>query len=293
MAETLGTGSPFRVLGVTTPVFAAPMAGGPSTPELVIAAARAGGLGFLAGGYRTAAALQEQMAKVRAAGVSFGVNLFAPNPVPVDHAEFARYARLIADEGARYGLDLRDAAIVEDDDRWTDKLDLLLADPVPAVSFTFAIPPREVIMGLRRAGTLVAQTVTSASEARLATGAGADVIIVQACAAGGHSGTLTPEELPADIPLADLLAQIRAAVPVPLVAAGGIATAAEVAMAPPCCAPTKPAPAPPTGPRWPTRPGRRPSAPGRSPAGPRGACAIASPTGTARRHPAAIPRCTI
>jgi NAD(P)H-dependent flavin oxidoreductase YrpB (nitropropane dioxygenase family) len=225
------TGSPFDALGVTVPVFAAPMAGGPSTPDLVIAAARTGGLAFLAGGYRTAAALQEQIAEARAAGVSFGVNLFAPNPVPVDRREFLRYAELIAGEGTRYGLDLRDAGIVEDDDLWTDKLELLLVERVPTVSFTFGIPSRQVIQALRQAGTLVALTVTSAGEARLATGAGADVLIVQGCAAGGHSGTLTPWDLPADIPLRELIAQVRAAVPVPLVAAGGIATPEAAAAA--------------------------------------------------------------
>src|SRR5580704_16118045 len=43
------------------PIWVAPMAGGPSTPALVAAAARAGGFGFLAGGYRNAAALRADM----------------------------------------------------------------------------------------------------------------------------------------------------------------------------------------------------------------------------------------
>lgn len=38
-------------LGLALPVITAPMAGGPTTPALVVAAAGAGGLGFLAGGY--------------------------------------------------------------------------------------------------------------------------------------------------------------------------------------------------------------------------------------------------
>ena len=41
-----------RLLGCERPLVAAPMAGGPSTPELVAAVAGAGGCGFLAGGYR-------------------------------------------------------------------------------------------------------------------------------------------------------------------------------------------------------------------------------------------------
>ncbi|MCW3820494.1 nitronate monooxygenase [Micromonospora sp. DR5-3] len=223
--------SPLDALGVDNPVLAAPMAGGPSTPALVTAAARANGLGFLAGGYKTADALAEQIAEVRRHGITFGVNLFAPSPLPVDPEAFRRYAAAIAPEARAYELDVQEAGIVEDDDHWSDKIDLLLSAPVPVVSFTFAIPDAAAIASLRAAGTLVVQTVTSPAEARLAADAGADVLAVQASAAGGHSGTLTPEHVPASIPLTDLLGRIRKAVSLPLVAAGGLATPADVAEA--------------------------------------------------------------
>jgi NAD(P)H-dependent flavin oxidoreductase YrpB (nitropropane dioxygenase family) len=221
--------SPLVALGMDIPVLAAPMAGGPTTPALVTAAARAGSLGFLAGGYRTTEALAEQIAQVRSEGVGFGVNLFAPNPVPVDPQAFRHYARAVAPEARTYGIDLLAAGIVEDDDHWRDKIELLLSDPVPVVGFTFGIPEASVIAALRAAGTVVVQTVTSAAEARLAAEAGADVLAVQASAAGGHSGTLTPQHVPAPIPLTDLLGEVRQAVSLPLVAAGGVATPAAVA----------------------------------------------------------------
>jgi NAD(P)H-dependent flavin oxidoreductase YrpB (nitropropane dioxygenase family) len=165
-------------LGAGTPIVAAPMAGGPSTPELVLAAADAGGLGFLAGGYRGAEALKEQIATVRAAGVSFGVNLFAPNPVPVDPEQYRRYAATIAGEAARYDLDLAGAPIVQDDDSWSDKIDLLVADPVPLVSFTFAVPPctsaradavGTVLLRSHEAGTSANHQAALADPAREAT----------------------------------------------------------------------------------------------------------------------------
>lgn len=217
-----------RNLGLSSPVIAAPMAGGPSTPQLVVAAASAGSLGFLAGGYRTGEALAEQITEVRAESVPFGVNLFAPNPVAVGPEAFHRYARTIQPEGIPYGLNLAAAPIVEDDDRFAEKIEVLLSDPVPVVSFTFGIPGPGVIAALRRAGTLVVQTVTSADEARLAAEAGADLLAVQASAAGGHSGTLTPSDIPPETPLVELLGQVRAAVSLPMVAAGGLATPASV-----------------------------------------------------------------
>ena len=217
-------------LDLALPLIAAPMAGGPTTPALVVAAAGAGALGFLAGGYKTPEALLAEVAAVRAQHVRFGVNLFAPNPVPAVPAEYRRYRDLIQAEADRFGLRLP-ADPVEDDDAWLDKIDLLLRDPVPVVSFTFGIPPASVITALRKAGTVVVQTVTSAGEARLAADAGVDALAVQASAAGGHSGTLTPGQIPPSVPLADLIAAVRGITALPLIGAGGVATPGDVAAA--------------------------------------------------------------
>ncbi|MEV5544311.1 nitronate monooxygenase [Saccharopolyspora shandongensis] len=62
------------------------------------------------------------------------------------------------------------------------------------------MPEAAMIAALRAVGTLVVQTITSAAEARLAAAAYADVLAVQASAAGGHSGTLTPQHIPAPVP---------------------------------------------------------------------------------------------
>jgi NAD(P)H-dependent flavin oxidoreductase YrpB (nitropropane dioxygenase family) len=217
-------------LAVSLPVLAAPMAGGPGTPALVMAAAQVGSLGLLAGGYKTPEALAEQIALVRAAGVPFGVNLFAPNPVPVDLAAYREYARLLQPEAERYGVTLPEQP-VEDDDAWAAKVELLRDDPVPVVSFTFGLPSAEAVAALRRAGTLVWQTVTSADEARAAEALGVDGLAVQAATASGHWGTFTPSAQSDVVPLPELVARIRAATRLPIVAAGGVGTARDAAEA--------------------------------------------------------------
>jgi len=218
-------------LGVTMPVLAAPMAGGPSTPELVVAAARAGSLGFLGGGYKTPDALAEQIAEVRRADVPLGVNLFAPNPVPVDPGAYDKYRDQIRQEADLYGIDLGKVDITETDDYWQEKIELLLANPVPVVTFTFGIPEPKVIDALKDAGSLVGQTITSAAEARLAVEHNVDVVVVQAAAAGGHSGILTPDRLPAETPLPQLLAEVGAVTSLPLIGAGGIGAPDDAAAA--------------------------------------------------------------
>lgn len=220
--------SPLTNLGVSLPVIAAPMAGGATTPAMVIAAAGAGSLGQLAAGYKTAEALQKQIATVRDASVPFGVNIFAPNPVPITTADYHTYAAAVQREADRFGVDLP-VDPIDEDDHFGAKIDLLLAEPVPLVSFTFGLPGSEVITSLQKAGTIVVQTVTSPEEAELAEAAGVDMLAVQAAAAGGHSGTFSPDRLPQPLPIGELIGRVSARVRLPLIAAGGLATADEVA----------------------------------------------------------------
>lgn len=220
--------SPLAGLGLTIPLIAAPMAGGASTPDMVIAAADAGGLGFLAAGYKSPQNLESEIAAVRDASVPFGVNVFVPNAVPITDEAYRRYAGALAAEADRFGLTLP-AHPVDDDDAFGAKIDLLVSNPVPVVSFTFGLPGNRVIAALQKAGTVVVQTVTTLPEAELAAAAGANMLAVQAGVAGGHSGTFTPDRMPAPVPIGDLVGQISTVVRLPLIAAGGLATPDAVA----------------------------------------------------------------
>lgn len=220
--------SPISDLGLQIPVIAAPMAGGPTTPAMVVAAHRAGGMGFLAAGYKTPDAVEAELRTVHDVGIPFGINIFAPNPVPITAEHYTDYAVAMQREADRFGLSLPDSPI-DSDDHFDAKIELLRAHPVPIVSFTFGIPGREVIRGLQRAGSAVVQTVTSRAEAEAAAAAGVDALAVQASVAGGHSGTLTPDNPAPARPLDELVADIASSVGLPVMAAGGLTTAADVA----------------------------------------------------------------
>jgi nitronate monooxygenase len=219
--------TPLAGLGASLPVIAAPMAGGPSTTAMVIAAAQTGALGFLAAGYKSADAVRAEIEVVKAAGIPFGMNVFAPNPVPIERAVYRDYATFMQREADRFGLTLPDDPI-EDDDNFAAKIDLLLHDPVPVVSFTFGIPDSSVIRRLQAVGTVVVQTVTSADEAERAADVGVDLLAVQSSSAGGHSGTLTPQRPAMALSLADVIGQVRGRSQLPIIAAGGVATAGQV-----------------------------------------------------------------
>ena len=215
-------------LGVRLPVLAAPMAGGASTAAAVIAAARAGSIGFVPAGYRSAEQFAQQLAEARAGGSLLGANLFAPPAIPVDPEAYARYRSSLAPEAAELGVELPPVPR-EDDDDWAAKLSVLREDPVPVVSFTFGLPDARTVAALRAGGTVVLQTVTTAAEARAAAERGVDGLVVQGHLAGGHSGTLTPERPPAAVPLPELVRSVIGATGLPVVAAGGIAEGAQLA----------------------------------------------------------------
>ncbi len=210
------------------PLVAAPMAGGPTTVELCAAVARAGAFPFLAAGYKTPAALAEEITELRRHCDTFGVNLFVPSTGEVDRARFAAYAQEISEDARDLGVELDPHPVADNGDYWDEKIDLLLAEPVAAVSFTFGLPPRETVRRLQDKGMSVLLTVTNQQEARGAQEVGADALVVQGAQAGGHSATFTPEQLPRDIGLTQLLSEVRQATALPLVAAGGIVRREQV-----------------------------------------------------------------
>jgi nitronate monooxygenase len=196
-------------------IVVAPMAGGPTTTDLVIAAARAGALGFLAAGYKTPGAMAAEVGAVRAATAEpFGVNVFVPGQPYRDTAALARYLDSL-------GPDLGDAGW--DDDGFDGKVAALLADPPAVTSFTFGCPAPGVIRALQQAGSAVVVTVTSPAEAALAAEAGADALCVQGYEAGAHRGTFGNDDAPGrDRGLLSLIGEVAVVTGLPQIAAGGI-----------------------------------------------------------------------
>lgn len=213
-------------------ILVAPMAGGPSTPQLVAAAERAGALGFVAAGYLSAPALASQINQVRALGAEqFGVNLFVPEPIaPVDLLAFEQALRAFA--ATRAALVDIDPGEVNwaDDDAYTAKLDLVLDARVPLVSFTFGLPSPDDVERLHAVGSKVMATVTTCAEATAALAVGVDFLCAQGPKAGGHRATHRVVNEAPTLSLSKLVADV-AALGAPVVAAGGLMTATHIAEA--------------------------------------------------------------
>lgn len=215
---------------LAAPIVLAPLAGGPSTPELTAAVSNAGGLGFLAAGYLRASELADRLERLSTlTDGPFGVNLFVPGS-PTDPVVVGRYAETLTTEAADSMSALGEPKF--DDDDWDAKLELVMTGRVPVASFAFGCPSVEVVAGLHDRGTEVWVTVSRPGDAREVVASGADVLVVQGAEAGGHRSSFRDdprEDLVDGIGLLSLLQLVRAGTDLPLVAAGGIGTGAGVA----------------------------------------------------------------
>jgi nitronate monooxygenase len=218
---------PFSLSDLEHPIVQAPLGGGPSTPALAAAVCEAGGLGFLAMGYRTPDAVRADIAELRRlTSRPFGMNQFVPAPPSEAAAALERYAAALAGEAERLGVELGEPR--HDDDAWEEKLALAREEEVPVVSFTFGCPDATVLAQLQAAGCATWVTVTTPAEAVAAADGGADALVVQGVEAGGHRGS-ADAAMPGDDGLLALLQLVRAVTDRPLVATGGIATGRGVA----------------------------------------------------------------
>ncbi|WP_406381299.1 nitronate monooxygenase [Streptomyces sp. NBC_01618] len=212
------------------PIVQAPMAGGVSCPQLVAAVAEAGGLGFLAAGYKTADGMYHEIKQLRGlTGRPFGVNLFMPQPALADPSAVEVYRHQLAGEATWYETPLGDPDS-GGDDNYDAKLAILLEDPVPAVSFTFGCPTRDTLDAFAAVGTYTVVTVTTPEEAQAAQWAGADAVCVQGIEAGGHQSTHRddPQTDGTGIGVLSLVAQVRETVQVPIIAAGGLMRGSQI-----------------------------------------------------------------
>jgi nitronate monooxygenase len=215
---------------IAVPIVGAPMAGGPGTPALAAAVSNAGGLGFIPAGYLSADRFADDIAAARAMTTGpLGVNIFVPQPSVADWVALDYYADELENVAEHYQVQVGRPEFGDNDD-WERKLEVVADIRPELVSFTFGVPPPDVIRRLSALGLLVMVTVTSTYEAGVAVAAGADSLVVQGPDAGGHRGTFAPDMEPGTESLHQLIDRIhRAHRDIPIIAAGGLGTAEDVA----------------------------------------------------------------
>jgi nitronate monooxygenase len=202
-------------------------------PELAIAVCRAGGLGSLPAAMLTPDCLREQIAAVRReANAPFNVNFFCHAESAPDPKIEARWRKRLAPYYAEAGVDPSAVSAAPARLPFSEALCAVIEEMRPAVvSFHFGLPPAQLLSRIKAAGALILSSATTVAEARWLEQHGADAVIAQGREAGGHRGMFLSDDIDAQPGLISLLPQVRDAVRLPVVAAGGISDGRGIAAA--------------------------------------------------------------
>jgi len=221
-------------LGIDYPIIQGPL-GGLSSQKLTATVSNFGGLGSFGAHGLAPSAIQETVSEIRSlTSKPFVMNLWVSmedqGAFTSDANAFASALTPLAEHikslGGTQTIFTPNAPI-----RFHDQVRILLDARVPAFSFIYGIPPKEILDECRRTGIITIGTATTPEEAIAIAESGVDVVIASGFEAGGHRGSFLRSAESSLIGTFSLVPQVADAVNLPVVAAGGIADARGIAAA--------------------------------------------------------------
>src|ERR1700723_4033449 len=221
-------------LGIEYPIIQGPF-GGFSSQRLTAAVSNFGALGSFGAHSLAPSAIQEVVAEIRSlTGKPFAMNLWVSiedeGAATSDAEAFGRALSYLAPHLEAVGASTPRFSPYQPL-RFETQVRVLLDAKVPAFSFIYGIPPKEILEECHRQGILTIGTATTPDEAIALEEAGVDVVVASGFEAGGHRGSFlrsSEDSLTGTISLVPLVVD---AVKIPVVAAGGIADARGIAAA--------------------------------------------------------------
>ena len=217
-------------LGLRFPLIVAPMAGGPSSAELVSAVSIAGALGSIGGAYLSPSDLESLVVKVKSqTSRAFAVNLFIPAS-PVQASEAAVSAALKKTDVFREELGVAKGSIptppFEED--FDQQFEVVLRTRPRAFSFVFGVLGASYLAELKKRDIFVIGTATDLGEAQELDESGVDAIVLQGFEGGGHRGIFDATGADPGISMLDLVKGFAAHSKTPVIAAGGIMNSNQI-----------------------------------------------------------------
>ncbi|GAA4501224.1 nitronate monooxygenase family protein [Actinoallomurus oryzae] len=211
--------------------------------DVVAAVTNAGGFGVLGAVAYSPDRLEEELRWIddHVGGRPYGVDVLVPgkiakeaeasgdllSAIPAGHWEF------LAGLFERYGVPAPDLTAGRGDARRggrqvteqgaTELIDVALRHPIRLIASALGPPPPLMVERARAAGVPVAALVGTVEHARRQVQAGADLIVAQGSEAGGHTGEISTMVLVPEV--------VDAVAPLPVLAAGGIASGRQMAAA--------------------------------------------------------------
>lgn len=221
-------------LKLRLPIIQAPMAGGVITPVLISEVTKAGGLASLPLGYLSTVEAQNLIRQTKTlTSKPFAVNLFIPRPISSPTAK--QLSTMLAYINPhRLSLGLPSLTEVEPwfEPELNDLLDMLIAEEISILSFTFGILPQQAVQRLQEKRVFVMGTATTIQEGLALEAAGCHAVIAQGYEAGGHrGGGFLEGQKGGLIGTMALVPQMVDALTIPVIASGGIMDGRGIAAA--------------------------------------------------------------
>jgi nitronate monooxygenase len=222
-----------ELLGMTTPIIQAPMAG-VTTPALAAAVSNAGGLGSLGVGAMNAEAARKVIRETRAlTDKPFNINVFCHQPAQANAVVEKSWTEWLAPLFAQYDAkppqalsEIYTSFVVDE-----AMLQVFVEEKPAVVSFHFGLPSKPYMDALRAAGIKLFASATNVREAEQVAAAGVDAIVAQGIEAGGHRGIFDPHAHDDGLGIFALTRLLASKFDIPVIAAGGIMDGAGIAAA--------------------------------------------------------------
>ncbi len=218
------------LLGIELPIIQAPMAGVQDS-ALAIAVSNAGGLGSLPCAMLEGESIRQEITTIKSkSSKPFNVNFFCHTTPQPDTEREARWRELLAPYYRELGVDPQSIKPGAGRSPFSQQAAEIVAElKPPVVSFHFGLPEPDLLESVKCSGAKILASATSVAEALWLETRGVDAIIAQGTEAGGHRGSFLSDDLSLQMGTFALVPQIAARVKVPVIAAGGIASAEGVA----------------------------------------------------------------
>jgi nitronate monooxygenase len=200
---------------------------------LAIAVSNAGGLGSLPCAMLDIETLRQEITTIKLhSSKPFNVNFFCHTPPRENVEQDAYWRKELAPFYQELGIELDPITPSVSRVPFSKQAAEVLAELQPdVVSFHFGLPEPELLAYTKGYGAKILASATTIAEALWLEERGVDAIIAQGIEAGGHRGSFLSDELTHQMDTFTLVPQIVARVKIPVIAAGGIASAEGVAAA--------------------------------------------------------------
>lgn len=211
------------LFGIELPIVQAPMANACGV-DMAVAVAEAGGLGSCPCAALSDDKIAAGVAEIRSRTKRpINLNFFCHKPAPADAQRDAAWLARLAPYYAELGAEMPKVPLTAPIVPFTEATCAVVEKLRPeVVSFHFGLPDTALVARVKQAGCKIISSATTLREARFLAENGADAIIAQGAEAGGHRGMFLETDVVTQIGTFALVQQIVDAVPLPVIAAGGI-----------------------------------------------------------------------